>query len=133
MTPLVVLVVDDNDFVLSFVGRVLDNAGIAVLQAGSAADALRLWRNSPIPIDMVITDIEMPGQTGFALADELAAERPSLPVLFMSGGYGDDADIATRLGARRAFLEKPFTERSLLSEIFGLVAAPVRRIACPAG
>jgi len=90
MTPLVVLVVDDNDLLLSLVGRILDTAGIAALQAGSAADALRLWRDSPVPIDMLITDVEMPGQSGFALADKLTRDRPDLPVLFMSGSYRDD-------------------------------------------
>ena len=131
MTPLVVLVVDDNDLLLSLVERILDTAGIAVLQAGSAADALRLWQDSPIPIDMLITDIEMPGQSGFVLADKLTFERPDLPVLFMSGSSRNDPRLHGRHGRRRAFLEKPFTERALLAGIFELAAPPVRR-ACSA-
>jgi CheY-like chemotaxis protein len=133
MTPLVVLVVDDNDLLLSLVGRILDTAGIAVLQAGSAADALRLWQDSPIPIDMLITDIEMPGKSGFALADQLTLDRPDLPVLFMSGSYRHDPRLRDRLGRRSAFLEKPFTEQSLLAEVFELAAQPIRRASCSAG
>jgi CheY-like chemotaxis protein len=127
MTPLVVLVVDDNDLLLSLVGRILDTAGIAVLQAGSAADALRLWRNSPIPIDMLITDIQMPGPSGFALAAKLTLERPDLPVLFMSGSYRHDPRLHSRLRGRRAFLEKPFGEQAFLAAIFELAAPPLRR------
>lgn len=128
MTPLIVLAVDDDDLVLTLVSRILDDAGIAVLGARSAAEARRLWRDSPFPIDMVITDIEMPGESGFALADDLAVERPDLPLLFMSARYRDDPRLDARLHGRRAFLPKPFTERSLLAEIFELAAPPIHGI-----
>jgi CheY-like chemotaxis protein len=128
MTPLVVLVVDDNEIVLSLLGRILDRAGMAVLRAASAADARRLWRDSPFPIDMLITDVEMPGQSGFTLADALLAERPRLPILFMSATVPE----ARHLGGR-PFLEKPFTEASLLAEIFELASPVIPRVAYAAG
>jgi DNA-binding NtrC family response regulator len=131
MTLLFVLVVDDDEFQLSRMERILGGAGIAVLQAASAEDARRLWRDAPIPIDMLITGIDIEGQSGFTLADELSAERPELPILFTSPG--DDPRFDDYVHGRRAVLETPFTERELLAEVFGLAAPPIRLVARAAG
>ena len=82
---------------------------------------------------MLITDIEMPGQSGFELADALSAERPELPILFMSGVDRGDLRIQQRLGRHRAFLEKPFSPDALLAEILELAAPPLHRLARAAG
>src|SRR5829696_9292829 len=107
---MVVLIVDDNETVLSVVAPVLRRSGFHVLQARDVAGARRICSRASLRIDLVVTDIQMPDGTGFDLSEELKATRPSTPVVFMSGGYlPDDPVLRAHLGPRRAFLAKPFT------------------------
>jgi CheY-like chemotaxis protein len=118
---MVALVVDDDELVLRVVAQILERAGFDVLPAASVPDARLAVERAAQPLHIVITDIQMPGESGFALADELASRRPHVPVLFMSGGYAeDDPGVQAHLRPGRAFLEKPFTERSLMAKLAGL-------------
>jgi DNA-binding NtrC family response regulator len=128
--PMVALVVDDDDLILRVVAQILKRAGFDVLPAASVPDARLAVERSVQPVDIVITDIQMPGESGFALADELASRRPHVPVLFMSGGYAeDDPAVQAHLRPGRAFLEKPFTERSLMAKLATLTQPPAPRLA----
>ena len=130
---MLVLVVDDNQTVLSVVAPILKRYGFRVLQAQNLAAARRIWGRLGGRIDLVVTDIQMPDGTGFDLSTEFAADRPQTPVVFMSGGYvPHDPVIRAHLGPRRAFVEKPFRFSALLDRI-GEVMAHSARVAVAAG
>jgi CheY-like chemotaxis protein len=108
-----VLLVEDDATVRQFVRRVLEWQGYAVLEAAHGPDALRVAAEHGGRIDLVLTDVVMPGMSGRALAEALTASRPGLRVLFMSG-YTDDEILRRGLGTTGvALLEKPFTAEAL--------------------
>jgi signal transduction histidine kinase len=104
-----VLVVDDNDAVRNFVVRLLEHAGHRVLQTHDGNEALKLAATEPHDIDLLITDLSMPGLSG----QDLALRLDHLPVLFMSGHpkhlHLDDH--------RTAFIQKPFSAADLASAV----------------
>ena len=113
-----VLLVEDEELVRELVRTLLQQAGYRVLEAGSGEEALRIAADFSNRIDLLLTDVVMPGRTnGRILADALLVERPDLRVLYMSG-YTDDADLA--LGLQRAevaFIQKPFSPVALTVKV----------------
>jgi len=110
----VVLLVEDDDAVRTAVRRILESAGFEVLEAVDADRAIELAREHEAPIDLLLTDVIMPGASGAELAERLIRERPGLRILFMSGHAGDE--LSRRgVGATAALLEKPFTAEALLA------------------
>lgn len=113
-----ILAVDDEADLLEAVRRVLSRRGHTVLAATGPAEALDLCREHG-EIDLLLTDVRMPGGTGTALADEVSRLRPGLPVLFMSGLYdarGEDLAHDARVVA------KPFTPTSLAEAVDNVLA-----------
>jgi nitrogen-specific signal transduction histidine kinase/ActR/RegA family two-component response regulator len=109
----VVLMVEDEDSVLEFARRVLHRAGHTLITAGDGDAALRAadgWTGS---IDVLLTDIVMPGMHGQTLATKLLERRPDTRVIFMSGYAEDAIPTLDRLSESAAFLAKPFTAASL--------------------
>ena len=106
-----VLLVDDDDDVRRMVDRVLRRAGYTVMTATSGSDALDRARSHAGAIDLLLTDIVMPGMTGQDLVRELIAERPRLQVVFMSGYHP-----GMPIDARR-FVAKPFDRDTLLGTV----------------
>jgi signal transduction histidine kinase len=106
-----VLVVDDDPDVRRMVDRALRRAGYTVVTAISGPDALARARAYPGEIDLLVTDVVMPGMTGQELIRELAIERPRLQVVFMSG-YHQGAPIDPR-----RFVAKPFDRATLLTTV----------------
>ena len=102
-----VLLVEDESAVRSLAERVLARAGYAVYSAADGAEALALVDRIPA-IDLLLTDMVMPGIGGRELADQLRAASPELRVLFMSGYTADELIRDARRSAGD-FLEKPFT------------------------
>jgi two-component system cell cycle sensor histidine kinase/response regulator CckA len=113
----VVLVVDDEDGVRDIVCRTLRTAGYRALEAAHGAEALELVTTGEDTVDLVITDVVMPGLDGRELGRRLGVSRPNLPVLYMSA-Y-DVNDIFRRGSPRTSapFLQKPFTHEILLSQV----------------
>jgi PAS domain S-box-containing protein len=110
-----VLVVEDEPQVRELVRRILDSAGYRVLAATDGEDALaQLAARRDVDVDLVLTDVVMPGVTGAALADRLRALRPGCEVAFMSGYATDDVLDRRLRDERRQLLWKPFTAESLL-------------------
>jgi signal transduction histidine kinase len=111
-----ILLVEDEATVRLLARIILQRAGYTVVDAGSPADAELLWA-SIAPVDLLLTDVVMPGRTGPDLFRRLSAGRPDLPVLFMSG-YAD-WDLFDRAGVAHpaAFLEKPFSAGALLAKV----------------
>jgi len=119
-----ILLVEDDDGVRAIVHRVLTRAGYRLIEARNAVEGHFMWRRHDGPgggIDLVLTDMIMPGSTGRELATRLREERERVPVLFTSGylegGMGGDDDPSIT-----AYLEKPFTSRRLLDEVRQLLA-----------
>ena len=79
----VILCVDDERVSLKVRSRVLEKAGHEVIQADSAAEALEILHSRPV--DLVLTDLLMPGMTGAELAREIKKSKPNLPVVLFSG------------------------------------------------
>lgn len=115
-----VLVVEDDEQVRRAIVRILKRAGYRVVQAESASTALRELRGEG-PVDLLLTDIVLPGPAGTQLAADARRIRPSVPVLFVSGFTGDTGLAAGELDERSAFLEKPFSPSELLAIVASLV------------
>ena len=110
-----ILVVEDESSLRDMTARMLESAGYRVMTARNGEDALELLHDYPA-IDLVITDVVMPGMSGPDLAQRLSAARPRLKVLFVSG-YTDDklGAVLTMNGAN--FLPKPFTVTVLTRKV----------------
>jgi CheY-like chemotaxis protein len=107
-----VLVVEDADGLRELTKRLLVRQGYTVLAAANADDAVRLIEQNP-SIDLLLTDVVMPGGSGAELTRRLAAQWPALKVLYMSG-YTEDAIVKHGvLNPGIAFLHKPFTAETL--------------------
>jgi PAS domain S-box-containing protein len=112
-----ILVAEDDASLRSLICRALRNAGYRVLEAKDAEQALARCEDAKPDIDLLLTDVVMPGRSGSELARELVSHIPGLRVLFISG-YTDDATM--RYGVERAevaLLDKPFTPRILLQKL----------------
>ncbi len=108
----VVLVVEDEPAVRALAAGLLRRQSITVVEAGSAREALEIARKQS-RIDLVLTDIVMPGGNGNELAHELRRERPGLRVIYMSG-YSDDNVRLAAAAEGIPFVQKPFTPHALV-------------------
>ena len=110
-----VLVVEDEDGLRELAKRLLQRQGYTVLVAANADEALRLFEANP-SIDVLLTDVVMPGASGPELTRQLVEQRPALRVIYMSG-YTEDAIVQHGvLKPGIAFLNKPFTSETLGAE-----------------
>jgi PAS domain S-box-containing protein len=112
-----ILLVEDNPSLEQIARRILKRYGYSVLSAPSAEEAVRVSRTHAGAIDLLLTDVVMPGQSGPSLATLLTTERPEMRVLHMSG-YTDDAVVRHgALSGTAAFLQKPFTPEGLSRKV----------------
>jgi signal transduction histidine kinase len=113
-----VLLVEDEDRVRALARLTLASSGYTVLEARDGQEALDLCQREQGTIHLVVTDIIMPNLSGRELADRLAALRPGIKVLFLSG-YPEDAVLrqGVTAGEGRAFLQKPFTPAVLARRV----------------
>ncbi len=112
-----VLVVEDEPAIRGVIRRLLEMSAYTVLDAGTPAEALELAGSYEQAIDLLLTDVVLPGMSGRELAEQLQVRRPGLTVLYMSG-YTDDAVVHQgRLDPDTAFLQKPFAPDALLRRI----------------
>jgi two-component system cell cycle sensor histidine kinase/response regulator CckA len=112
-----VLVVDDEEAVRSSTRRALERAGYTVIPAIDGADALRLFTEHDGEIDLVLTDVVMPGLSGRELVGRLRIMNPEVPVLFVSGYTEEGVRKQGVLEPGAAYLEKPFTPEMLLRKV----------------
>jgi two-component system cell cycle sensor histidine kinase/response regulator CckA len=120
-----ILLVEDEPEVRQLVQKLLVMQGYDVVSAGNGDEALALLEQMTGPIDLMVTDVVMPGMSGRQLADRLCKTRPAMKLLFMSG-FTDDAivDRGTLLPGT-AFLQKPFTPAALGKKVREVLDAPV--------
>jgi two-component system, cell cycle sensor histidine kinase and response regulator CckA len=112
--PAVILLVEDEAVVREITSRVLENAGYKVLECSGPHDALRLAGSHAERIDLLLTDVVMPGMNGIDLAERICHLQPSVVTVFMSG-YAD-TDIL-RQATSETHIQKPFTINCLLSRV----------------
>jgi two-component system cell cycle sensor histidine kinase/response regulator CckA len=112
-----ILLVEDDEVVRALVREMLERHGYSVIEAGSGAEALRLCGRGGTAVDLVVTDVVMPGMSGSELAEQLSALYPGIRVLHTSG-YTDEAFVqhgVLLVGA--AFLQKPFSMHALATKV----------------
>ena len=113
----IVLMVEDEPSVREFARRVLDRAGHTLLAAANGEEALHLAKSWEGSIDVLLTDIVMPGMSGQVLATRLLKVRPDLRVIFMSGYAEDSIRPLGRLATPATFLAKPFSSMTLAEAV----------------
>jgi CheY-like chemotaxis protein len=121
-----VLLVDDEDDVRGSTVRILERAGFEVLEARSAADALDVWHGHDAPIDLLLSDVVMPGASGVELAAEIEALSPGTAIILISG-FTPSALAHHRLvsgddGALQ-LLHKPLTPAELVAAVRKTIVA----------
>jgi signal transduction histidine kinase/ActR/RegA family two-component response regulator len=112
-----VLVVEDDDAVRRMTREFLRIKGYTVIEARCAADAIQFVEHQQETIDLVLTDVVMPGMKGRELVDRLLKLRPGLKVLYMSAYAEDDAINIGILSPGTAFIEKPFSPDELAGKV----------------
>jgi response regulator RpfG family c-di-GMP phosphodiesterase len=123
-----ILLVEDEASVRRMTRQVLESAGYRVLEAAHGDDGLRLGREYAGRIDLLLTDVVMPGMSGRRLAESLAAVRPETKVLY-AWCYTDDEIVQRGVFAQGTdFMPKPFTPSMLCRRVRELLDAP-RRLA----
>jgi len=108
-----ILLVEDEESVRRLARLVLTREGHEVTEAKNGSDALDLAERLGERLDLLVTDVVMPGISGRELADQLCALRPGLRVLFLSGYASGESERLDLSSGRRDYLRKPFTAVSL--------------------
>ena len=119
-----ILHVDDSEMLRPLVMRSLSRQGYNVLSAADAEEALAIAKSLDGKLDLVITDVVMPGLNGRELAERLLADYPHLGVIFTSGYPSDKVIRAGIAEAEVSFIEKPFLAKDLLVMVRSMLDAP---------
>ncbi len=122
-----ILLVEDEDSVRAVVGALLRRHGYRVLEAATPREGHDIFVHQVDAIDLLLTDVVMPGMNGPALAQRCVSEKPALRVLFISG-YADAAPPSAFVGANVGFLGKPFRPSGLTKAVRDLLDRPVRGV-----
>jgi two-component system, cell cycle sensor histidine kinase and response regulator CckA len=123
----VVLVVDDEANLRELLSRSLRDGGYRALQATDGAEALELVESGSEPVDLVVTDVVMPGMDGRELGRRLAQIRPNLPVLYISAYEENDIFRRGSPSTSAPFLRKPFSQEILIQRVGELLSQPTGR------
>ena len=111
-----ILLVEDEDVVRALARRVLERCGYTVLACANGSEAIELAERDPRPIDLLLTDVVMPGLRGPEVAARVSATRPEIQVLYMSG-YADGALLGDAATDESALIEKPFAVDALARRV----------------
>ncbi|HSO72320.1 MAG TPA: ATP-binding protein, partial [Thermodesulfobacteriota bacterium] len=112
-----ILIVEDNELVRNLTSEALKHYGYRVIEAPGGEPALKIAREHGEKIDLLLTDVVMPGLNGRELADQILSFRPDIKVLYMSG-YSDNAIVQNGiLTPGLAFIEKPFSPETLAEKV----------------
>jgi CheY-like chemotaxis protein len=115
--PRVVLLADDDPVVRQVVRLLIELQGDTVIEAEDGAQAVSVAAAHEGPIDLLLTDVMMPGLTGPQVCDRIRQQRPELPTLFISGYFPEAVFPDQRLPPRAAFLSKPFMPDELAESV----------------
>jgi len=128
-----VLLVEDEPFVREATTRILQSAGFEVLPAADALEAVQLYEQQSCRIDVLMSDLVLPGRSGRQLGHELRRISPALPILLTSG-YLDPGIEVENLDPRTYYLPKPYTRLDLIEKMRQIgIEEPQGRAASQAG
>jgi len=128
-----ILLVEDEPFVREATCSILQHAGFEVLPTVDAREAMKVFEGRQRGIDLVVTDMVLPGATGQQLGQDLRLHSPEVVVLVTSGYGNPECDKETP-GSRTYFLAKPYSRKTLLDKIEQILgAAALARPATQAG
>jgi two-component system cell cycle sensor histidine kinase/response regulator CckA len=108
-----ILVAEDHEGVRAVANEILSSHGYTTILAADGQEALRLFRQNPTGIDLVILDVAMPGLSGTEAFTQISAIRPDLPVVFTSGHTSESASLSSKIAAGAVFLQKPYALKAL--------------------
>ena len=108
-----VLVVDDEPVIVQLVAMVLKQNGYAVLTASGGVEALMVYSSYHSKVDLVLTDVVLPGMNGVELANRIRALDPTVKIVLMSGSVPDDIKVPPEL----QLLTKPFLPTQLIKVV----------------
>ena len=126
-----ILLVEDNEFVRAVTEQILMNAGFKVLCGQNGDEALNVSRGYDGKIDLVLTDIVLPGISGPELGSVLRRERPEIKVLLTSG-YADVEPAAHAIPKFEFYLPKPFSVATLMEKLRQVLSAESKSVAAGA-
>jgi DNA-binding NtrC family response regulator len=128
-----ILLVEDEPFVREATCSILESAGFEVLPAGDAREAMQVYEQCQRAIDLVMTDMVLPGRSGEQLGQDLRQHSPQV-VLLLTSGYGNPEFETEAPDSRTYFLSKPYSKRTLVEKIEKILAAnPLAQAAKQAG
>jgi CheY-like chemotaxis protein len=120
--PRTILLVEDDPVVRHVVRLLLELEGDVVLEAKDGDDALTMLDAYQGTLDLLLTDVMMPGLSGAEVCERVRVGRPGLPTLFISGFYPEAVFPDQRLPDASAFLAKPFMPEELIDAVDELLA-----------
>jgi len=127
-----ILLVEDEPFVRAATCGILESAGFEVLPAEDAQDAMAVYHACKRGIDLVMTDMVLPGRTGLQLGQDLRQRSPEI-VILVTSGYSNPEYETEAPELRTYFLAKPYSRRTLVEKIEKIFAAvALRRVATQA-
>ena len=121
-----VLLVEDETMVRELLVETLTGAGFQVTAAAQGQEALRLLSENHVAVDILVTDVVMPGLTGPELAARVLEQRPGIPVLYISGYTADELGPRGPLEPWESFLQKPFSPSSLVRKLRTALERPAQ-------
>ena len=119
-----VLLVEDEEAIREVTGRILRRNGYQVLTASSGMQAIEIARRQTVPIHLLVTDVIMPQMLGKEVAERLAAIRPGIRVLYMSGYAHPVLTSQGTLDPGVVLIDKPFTEAGLIAKVQQVLETP---------
>jgi CheY-like chemotaxis protein len=122
----VVLLVEDEPFVRDATCRTLESAGFDVLPAADAPEAMRLYQQRQGKIDLLMTDMGLPGRNGRQLSQDLRSSSAEIPILLTSGYIENECDHEPR-EFKTYFLPKPYSRAELVASVEKIFGVAVRR------
>ena len=116
-----ILVAEDEPLIREILQMALSSAGYQVLLASNFDEAIQLAAEHTGSIHLLLTDVILPGKSGFDLAEEIRTKRKDTKILFMSGYAGDENIQKAALNKKLMYIEKPFLSSALLSKIHSVL------------
>ena len=112
-----ILIVEDDDAIRELLKLSLSNLGYTVLLASNGGEALQITQSHLQPIDLMITDLNMPQMTGHELVRQVTPMRPEMSYLYISGYDAETAANQGPIDLEKQFLQKPFSPRMIAEKI----------------
>jgi CheY-like chemotaxis protein len=129
--PATILLVEDEDSVRNLVCSILTRHGYDVLTAECGERAVEVCRSSDRQIDLLLTDMIMPGMNGLMLQQSINEIRPGLKAIIMSGYTGETLEKTTLLDPDVSFIGKPFSPEDIVTTVSAALSAKPTKIALP--